>query len=179
MVKSEREASAPSHDAASAPWFWMVFFLLSFVPGCRCTSTKVTYGDEVDSATEDKLSALLEDGVRRCARDGESDSCVSIDNFFDEHDKVKGFRRTLGRGSCRVRDQVQMIEITVFAGPTFSVAVGTFSRDWTGAWELDRVELPGLFPKKLRICEPFGEDARHDDVTVLFGEDDEEEELGE
>jgi len=125
------------------------------------------------------LAVLLKQGVRRCARDGESDTCVSDDDFFDEHEKVKGFRLTLGRGSCRVGDQAQMEAITGFADYTFSVVLGTFSQGWTGTWELDRVELVGLFPSKLRICEPFGEDARHEDVTVLFGEDDEKEAQGE
>lgn len=184
MVNRERENSAPSHEVATAArgtssWLWAAFSLLSFMPGCRCTSTKVTYGDEVDSATENELAVLLKGGVRRCVRDGESDTCVSIDDFFDEHEKVKGFRLTLGRGSCRVGEQAQMEIIAGFADYTFSVVVGTFSQDWTGAWELDLVEFVGLFPSKLRICEPFGEGARHDDVTVIFGEGDEKEAQGE
>ncbi len=175
MVSRRNKSSAPNHCAL---WMGLVV-LFSLMPGCQCTATKVTYGDEVDSDTESKLAAQLEQGIRRCGRSGESDTCVSDDDFFDEHERLEDFRLALGRSSCRVDEQAQVIAIATFGSLTPYLVVGTFSQGWVGAWELDRVELIGLFPSHLRICEPFGEHARHEDVTVLFGDDDEKEALGE
>jgi len=147
-----------------------LFLFLALLPGCRCTTTDVVYGDDLEPATENDLVETLEAGVQRCVREGESERCVSKDRSFDTYETVRDFQLVWGRSSCRADDRAQVEAIAFFGGTTFSVVAGTFSHRWTGNWTLERVEFLG-FPDHFRICEAFGEEHRHEDVTVVDNTD--------
>lgn len=142
--------------------------LFALLPGCDCRVTKVTYGAPADSDTESELVDLLKKGLAQCAKEGESDTCDSDEDFFDDLKKLEEFK--LGE-SCVAGEQAQVIGVAGFSpGANISLVAGTLSKNWRGKWSLKKIETKHMMPH-YRPCSVFGEEWRNEEVTFQSQQD--------